>query len=83
MSDTIYQMVTKRIIEQLEKGVVPWRRPWSNGTPVNWVTQKPYRGIDSLLLEPGEYSTLKQIREAGGKVRKGEKKDISSCSGSG
>ena len=30
---TIYQMVTDRIIEQLEKGVVPWQRPWKNGTP--------------------------------------------------
>lgn len=76
MSETIYQMVTGRIIEQLEKGVVPWRRPWSNGAPVNWVTQKPYRGINSLLLEPGEYSTFKQIKEAGGKVRKGEKGHI-------
>lgn len=76
MSETIYKMVTDRITEQLEKGVVPWRRPWKNGTPVNWVTQRPYRGINSLLLEPGEYGTLKQISEAGGKVRKGEKGQI-------
>ncbi|WP_046176230.1 ArdC family protein [Domibacillus indicus] len=76
MSETIYRMVTDRIIEQLEKGVVPWRRPWKNGATVNWVSQKPYRGINSLLLEPGEYATFKQIREAGGKVRKGEKGHI-------
>lgn len=76
MSETIYKMVTDRIIEQLEKGVVPWRRPWKNGTPVNWVTQRPYRGINSLLLESGEYATFKQISEAGGKVRKGEKGKI-------
>ena len=76
MSETIYNMVTDRIIEQLEKGVVPWRCPWKNGTPVNWVTQKPYRGINSLLLESGEYGTFKQISEAGGKVRKGEKGQI-------
>lgn len=76
MSETIYKMVTDRIIEQLEKGVVPWRRPWKNGASVNWVTQRPYRGINSLLLEPGEYATFKQIGEAGGKVRKGEKGQI-------
>ncbi|WNS79594.1 ArdC family protein [Domibacillus sp. DTU_2020_1001157_1_SI_ALB_TIR_016] len=60
----------------MEKGTIPWRRPWNNGTPVNGVNQKPYRGINSLLLEPGEYSTFKQIREAGGKVHKGEKGHI-------
>jgi antirestriction protein ArdC len=76
MSEKIYQMVTDRIIEKLEKGVVPWRRPWNNAAPVNWVKQTPYRGINSLLLEPGEYATFKQISEAGGKVRKGEKGQI-------
>lgn len=24
----IYQAVTDRIIEQLEQGVIPWRKPW-------------------------------------------------------
>lgn len=69
----IYQMVTDRIIEKLEKGTVPWRRPFQGAGAVSWKTQKEYRGINTLLLEPGEYATFKQIKEAGGKVKKGEK----------
>src|SRR5699024_6314659 len=47
-----------------------------NGTAVNWVTQKEYRGINTMLLDGGEYATFKQISEAGGKVKKGEKSQI-------
>jgi len=72
MSDKIYGMITNRMIELLEKGVVPWRRPWKVGGAVNWKTQKSYRGINTLLLEPGEYASFKQVSEAGGKVKKGE-----------
>lgn len=72
----VYQIVTNRIIEELEKGVIPWRKPWVNHIAVNWVTQKPYRGINILLLPPGEYATYKQITEAGGKLKKGAKSQI-------
>ncbi|WP_433947028.1 ArdC family protein [Paenibacillus sp. SN-8-1] len=73
MSEKIYEMVTNRMIQLLEKGIVPWRRPWRVGAAVNWKSQKPYRGINTMLLEPGEYATFKQISEAGGTVKKGEK----------
>lgn len=76
MKQSIYEMVTERIMEQLEKGVIPWRKPWVNGGAVNWKTQKPYRGINVMLLGEGEYATFKQIKEAGGKVKKGEKSSI-------
>lgn len=69
----IYEVVTNQIIEKLEQGVIPWRKPWTNANAVNWKTQKPYRGINTMLLESGEYGTFAQIKEAGGKVRKGEK----------
>ncbi|HER2025582.1 ssDNA-binding domain-containing protein [Bacillus infantis] len=72
----VYEMITERIIEQLEEGVIPWRKPWINGGAVNWKTQKPYRGINTFLLEAGEYATFKQIKEAGGKVKMGEKSHI-------
>ena len=29
MSKNVYEMVTDRIIEQLEQGVIPWERPWT------------------------------------------------------
>ena len=72
----VYEMVTQRIIEQMEEGVVPWRKPWVNGLAKNWLTQKPYRGINTMILEPGEYATFKQIQKAGGKVKKGSKGSI-------
>lgn len=76
MSQTIYNMITNQIIEKLERGVVPWKKPFKNGIAVNWKTQKPYRGINTVLLDGGEYATFKQIQEAGGKVKKGEKSQI-------
>jgi antirestriction protein ArdC len=72
----VYEIVTERIMEKLESGVIPWRKPWVNANAVNWVTQKPYRGINTMLLDPGEYATFKQIEEAGGKVKKGAKSQI-------
>lgn len=73
---SVYEIVTKKVIEKLEKGVIPWRKPWVNGLAVSWESQKPYRGVNAFLLEPGEYATFKQIKEAGGKVKKGEKSHL-------
>ena len=75
MSKKIYETITNKIIEKLEKGTVPWKKPFQDGdgTPVNWVTQKPYRGINTFLLDGGEYATYKQIKDNGGTVLKGEK----------
>lgn len=72
----VYEIVTKKIIEQLENGVIPWRKPWINANAVNWLTQKPYRGINAFLLDGGEYATFKQIKDAGGKVKKGAESQI-------
>lgn len=70
---TVYEIVTERIIEKLKQGEIPWRKPWNSYPAVNWVTQKLYRGINQLLLEPGEYATWNQIKKAGGHVKKGAK----------
>lgn len=75
-TNSVYKIVTDQIIKQLENGVVPWHKPWNAFNAVNWRTQKPYRGINAFLLEEGEYATFKQIKEAGGKVKKGEKSHI-------
>lgn len=35
----VYSIVTNKIIEQLEKGVVPWKKPWTDaGIPQNLIT---------------------------------------------
>lgn len=76
MSKKVYEMVTDVIIEKLNEGTIPWNQPFVNGGAVNWKTQKPYRGINTMLLSGGEYATYKQIKEAGGKVKKGAKSSI-------
>jgi antirestriction protein ArdC len=76
----VYQMVTDMMIEKLEKGTVPWHKPWSGGKfamPVNLASKKQYRGINILILGLSDYNcpmwgTYKQIQEKGGKVRAGE-----------
>jgi antirestriction protein ArdC len=46
----VYAIVTEKIISLLEQGVVPWRRPWTEGGfPRNVVSKKPYRGINAGL----------------------------------
>jgi len=82
MSDKIYEMITDRMIELMEKGEIPWRRPWNGETmPMNLISKKPYRGINIFFLNCyaaaegfGPYwLSFKQAKEKGGTVRKGEK----------
>lgn len=43
---------------------------------MNYITQKPYSGINRLLLDGGEYLTFKQIQDKGGHIKKGAKSHI-------
>lgn len=76
---TPYDVVTDRICELLERGVVPWRQPWrSIGAPRSLASGKDYRGINVFILGSAGFSsphwlTFKQAAERGGHVRKGEK----------
>jgi antirestriction protein ArdC len=73
----IYAIVTEKIINLLESGVVPWRRPWtSTGLPRNLVSKKPYHGVNFFLLSASKYVspfwlTMRQANELGGHIRKG------------
>ena len=73
MIKNIYEMVTARIIEQLEQGIIPWHKPWT-GTAGAWSrsTGKPYSLLNQWLMPQGEYATFNQIKKEGGKVKKGE-----------
>ena len=83
----LYTRITGRIIEELEKGVRPWLKPWNAEHAAGRITRplrhngKPYRGINVLMLW-GEamaqgfacpiWMTYKQAQELGAQVRKGE-----------
>lgn len=79
MKKDIYEMVTDRIIEQLEKGVVAWQKPWTgvHDGAYNRISNKPYSLLNQMLLsKTGEYASFKQWTELGGHIRKGEKAEI-------
>lgn len=72
----VYQMVTDRIIAELEKGIIPWKKPWtgSNKGAFNRISKKPYSLMNQMLLgQSGAWATYKQWQESGGRIRKGEK----------
>lgn len=84
---SVYSIVTEKILEALDKGVVPWRRPWGGKQlmPKSATTGKHYRGINVWLLfvsaechgyESPWWVTYKQAQALGGQVKKGEKSTL-------
>ena len=84
----IQQQVTDTIIQQLEKGVVPWHKPWNGADsrilnmPKNFTTGKKYRGVNILLLWTSsfdrqfltdDWGSFLQWQQKKEAVRKGEK----------
>lgn len=83
-----YQIITDRILADLEKGVASWVKPWSakeasvGSSPMNWSNKTIYRGINKVMLHCAcidngwavpAFATFKQIKEKGGQVIKGSK----------
>jgi antirestriction protein ArdC len=75
----VYETFNRLILERLEQGIIPWHQPWSvKGMPANYLTKKPYRGINLLILlslqhETSYYLTFKQAESLGGRIKKGAK----------
>lgn len=47
----IYQVVTNRIMDQLDSGIIPWHKPWiASGSAVSHITGKPYSLLNQMLL---------------------------------
>ena len=79
----LYELVTQKIIDLLDSGVVPWQIPWrsQNGIPRNMISNRPYTGINFWMLlclkfDSPFYMTFEQARALGGTVRKGEKSTL-------
>lgn len=80
MSINVYEMINKRIMELLEQGTIPWRKPWNaqSNYPKNLASGRKYQGVNVWLLACQEYSspywlTFKQCQDRGGHVIKGAK----------
>ncbi len=76
----LYEVITQKIIDRLESGIVPWQKPWQNagGMPRNLVSGRPYNGINFWLLLASEfkspfYMTFEQSLSLGGNIIKGQK----------
>lgn len=87
MSPTeIRASITKSIIESLNQGTIPWRKPWVSvdgpRTATNFVSKRPYSGINVILTMLAEHqnsypisywATFDQLRKINCRVKKGEK----------
>lgn len=73
----VHEIVTKQIIESLDKGIIPWVKPWDTIAPHNAESKRKYSGINALLLAYDElgpsYITFNKVKENGGTVKKGTK----------
>ena len=84
-SEQFHKEFAEAITKQIKAGVASWQKPWKPGEksmPENFSTGKEYRGGNTLYLMSksisegygdNRWGTYKQIKAAGGQVRKGEK----------
>lgn len=79
----IQENITERIVEGLQNGIVPWKKPWRNdpncGLPANIVSRRNYSGINPILLDLAAqangfnsrfWATYQQWQQLGGQVKK-------------
>ena len=76
-SNKVYEVINARILESLDKGVVPWSIPWTNSAPTNIISGKEYKGTNIWMLGTAEFNnpnwgTYKQWQTKGGQVLKKE-----------
>ena len=77
----VYQMVTDRVLAQLEQGIIPWQKPWKNiasdnvgDLAISYASQEPYSFLNQMLLgRNGEWLTFNQIKKLNGNIKKGAK----------
>lgn len=74
----IFDKITTQLKAKLEKGTLPWRRSWKLGIPVNFITRRPYNGINFLSLSLNDYPspyylTFLQCKGKEGSIAKGAK----------
>ena len=61
----LYQIITDRIVAELEQGVIPWQKPWSGVQgAISHTTGKRYSLLNQILLgcRCGEFVTFKEAQ---------------------
>ena len=78
----VREELAQTFLAALNQGQLPWRKCWSQALPVNAVTGKTYRGINTLVLSyygdrrgytDTRWCTYTQAQDKGWQVRKGSK----------
>jgi antirestriction protein ArdC len=75
------EIITQKFIDMIKAGVNPWKRPWKIIIPQNFISKKPYNGVNRLLLSLSNFNnpffvTFNQAEKLGYKIRKGSKSEI-------
>ena len=73
----IFNKITDTIIQKLRDEIIPWRKSWRSGLPRNYISKRPYNGINFLSLCSMEFSspyylTYLQCKQQNGFINKGE-----------
>jgi len=89
MANKVYQIVQERFVKLIEEAIngddkkLPWEKPWVGRPKVNYVTRRPYRGMNLFLLPEDEnefitFTQLSNLREKDPsiKLKKGCKKHM-------
>lgn len=70
MANKVYDIVKEKILSRLEEAeknneTFNWVKPWNGGpnTPISYNSGKRYKGINAVVMDPGEYITFKQIQD--------------------
>lgn len=75
---SVYEIITQKIIDELEKGICPWKKGWNplGLAPMNYESKRAYSGINRILLSGYEspyFLTFNQIKKMDGRLKKGSK----------
>jgi antirestriction protein ArdC len=77
-----YELITSKLLEIMEKDILPWRKPWYSSPFMNPITGTIYSGINPLICSidclyygytQSYFITFLQAKDKGWKVKKGSK----------
>lgn len=70
----IYESITNRVVEALENGTKPWKKPWvCSSLAYNTISKRNYSLLNQMLLKhSGEYATFSQWTDLGCHIKHGE-----------
>ena len=77
LKDKAFKKIREKILELMKTEGSDWTKPWiGSGAPVNYLSQKEYRGINYFWLaiqgfSSNEWGTFKQWNSKGYKIKKG------------